>query len=80
MELSATPDTVLELCRKILGSVRKNNEYVNQKFTNLRMAHAFLLRTFVGFIIIIVYVGVTTVYNYFDKRCLQAQDLVGFVL
>ena len=80
VELSSTPDTVLELCRKILGSVKKNNEYVNQKVTNLRMAHAFLLRTFVGFVIIIVYVGVITVHNYFDKRCLQVQDLVGFVL
>ncbi len=79
-ELSGTPDTALELCRKILRSVNKNNEYANQKFTNLRMAHAFLLRTFVGFIIIIVYVGVISVYNYFDKRCLQIQDLVGFVL
>ena len=67
VELSDTPDIKLELCRKILVSVMKNNEYGNQKFTSLRMAHAFLLRAFIGFIIIIVYVGVITVYNYFNK-------------
>ena len=79
VELRSASDTELELCRKILTSVMRNNKYGNQKFTKLRMAHAFLLRTFIAFILIIVYVGAITVYNYFDKYCRHVQDLVGFV-
>ena len=79
VELRNASDTELELCRKILRSVMKNNKYGNEKFTKLRMAHAFLIRTFIAFILIIVYVGAITVYNHFEKYCLHVQDLVSLV-
>lgn len=74
--LDSSSDTELELCRMMLKSVKNNNKYGNEKISKLRMAHAFLIRTFIVFVLVVVYVGLITVYNHFQGFCNYAQGLV----
>lgn len=64
LELSDTTDTTLALNGKLLKSMMNNRKFTNEKINRLLMAHAFLLRTFISFVCLVVYLGAITLYNY----------------
>ena len=68
LELCNTTDTTLTLNAKILKSAMNNRKCTNEKVNKLLMTHAFLWRTFVAFVLLVVYLGSITVYNYLNER------------
>ena len=50
------------LCREILKSVRNNRDTANEKISQMTMAHKFLKRMFVLFVLLLILVGLMTVY------------------
>lgn len=52
------------LVKSILSSALRNRDFTNEKVSRLLMAHAFLLRAFVAFVVLVVYLGSITVYIY----------------
>ncbi|MDE0397764.1 MAG: hypothetical protein OXL96_08185 [Candidatus Poribacteria bacterium] len=59
----------LALSRKILATVMKNRAVVNRKVTNLRMAHAFIIRLFVSIVLISSFPLILTVVNRISSWC-----------
>ena len=69
VRLSETAETDVELSREILKAVRKNRNVANNKVSKLLMSHEFLLRMFVVFIALVVFLGAITVYNHLYEHC-----------
>ena len=69
LELGGSTDTASTLIRNILVSVMNSRKFTNDKVNRLLMAHAFLVRTFVTFILLVVYLACITVYNYLYESC-----------
>ena len=69
LRLSGKQDIELALCRDILRSVMKNRAVVNDKVSNLLMAHEFLIRMFITFVFLVVFSAIITVANKFFIQC-----------
>lgn len=52
----------VELCKQILKSVRNNWDVVNDKLTNVKMAHMFIKRMLVSFVLLLILAGLLTIY------------------
>lgn len=55
----------VELCKEILKSVRNNWEVVNDKLTNVKMAHMFIKRMLISFVLLLILAGLLTIYPTF---------------
>ena len=64
----------------ILKSAMNNRNLTNEKVNRLLMAHAFLLRTFVVFVFLVLYLGSITVYNYLHQHCNSVPAETGHLL
>ena len=50
------------LCKELLKAVRNNREYVNEKTSRVIMAHEFLVRMFILYVVLLILVGLMTAY------------------
>ena len=66
-------DEEVALCREILRSVRESRNTVNEKITCMMMAHLFLVRMFVMFVLLVIAMGVVAILP-------LLQDLTGVML
>lgn len=57
----------VELCKEILKSVRNNWEVVNDKLTNVKMAHMFIKRMLISFVLLLILAGLLTIYPTFHE-------------
>ena len=80
VRLNTEREVELALCRDILTSVMKNRVVVNKKVTNLRMAHAFLVRLFVALVLLSAFPLAVTVANRFPSWCIIVYKLTQSTL
>lgn len=52
----------VKLCKAILKSVRYNRDLVNKKITNVKMAHEYLKRMLISFVLLLVLAGLMSIY------------------
>lgn len=57
----------LELCREVLRCVKRNQTPINDKTTRLIMAHEFLLRLFILYVVLVLFVGTGSVWPVLNK-------------
>lgn len=62
-------ETELALCRELLRTVIENRSVVNDKVSNLLMAHAFLVRMFVVYVLLVAFPGAIAIADRFVKEC-----------
>lgn len=72
VQLKGQKEVELALCRRLLKSVIENRSIVNDKVSNLLMAHAFLVRMFVVFVLLVVFPGAIAVADRFVVECAVA--------
>ncbi len=61
IKLSNKDDIDLSVCKELLKAVRRNREPVNEKITRVIMAHEFLVRMFISYVLLLILIGLMTV-------------------
>jgi len=69
LRLKENEEAELALCRELLRTVIENRSVVNDKVSKLLMAHAFLVRMFVVFVLLVVFPGAIAIANRFAVQC-----------
>ena len=72
VRLKGQEEVELALCRKLLRTVIENRNVVNDKVSKLLMAHAFLVRMFVVFVLLAVFPGAIAIADRFFAECAVA--------
>ena len=62
LNLNNNEDIKFELCKEILKCVRKNWDIVNDKLTNVKMAHLFMKRMLISFVLLLIFAGLMSIY------------------
>lgn len=57
----------VELCKEILKCVRNNWDIVNDKLTNVKMAHLFMKRMLISFVLLLTLAGLMSIYPTFHE-------------
>ena len=69
LRMKQKEETELALCRELLRSVIENRSVVNEKVSKLLMAHAFLVRMFVVYVLLVAFPGAIAIANRFVVEC-----------
>ena len=76
-------DEEIALCREILRNVRRSRSTVNRKITCMKMAHLFLVRMFVVFVILVMSMGIVVIVPLFvnltDVTLCLVEEIVNWI-
>ena len=62
LDLNNDEDIKSELCKEILKCVRNNWDIINDKLTNVKMAHLFMKRMLISFVLLLIFTGLMSIY------------------